>query len=544
MTLKSSPAKPQTRGVQSASKAVASNRIGFWTAIALTVWALVLQVMYATHAGPLWRDEASSVNFADVPTVSEMWNNFRFDNFPPLFAFVLRGFSVSGGSDISYRILGLVISLLVLGAIWVAGWLIAKRPPLLALALFALNPLAIKTDGAIRPYGLGFAFLILAIALIWANARQPRRSFFVLASIASVLAVQTLYQATFFLAATILGVCVWALMQKQRRGALTAILIGCIAACSLLIDVPHLLHDWGQSKWVGQSSFEISKIAIDWQMLGSAFWRAVSTGGVAGAVLWCVIAAAVLLLGFRARDNRPVMTALLSGAVVYLAFLRFSGLHAQSWYFLILMAVSALWLDAIAGQFAHKVLNNGPVVAIGLLTLVSVPAVLNVVTTRASSLDLVAETLREKAAPKDVVLTMPWYYGITLGRYYHGKFTTVPPLADTTIHRYDLVQKAMESPQPIAGLMHDMEQALRNGGTVWAIGEIILPDQNESVPVLPPYTPGNGYSDSDYLTSWSMQIAVFLAQHGDKVGVVNLPDVGAINPLENPKVVAVNGWRD
>jgi hypothetical protein len=120
----------------------------------------------------------------------------------------------------------------------------------------------------------------------------------------------------------------------------------------------------------------------------------------------------------------------------------------------------------------------------------------------------------------------------------------VPPLSDTTIHRYDLVQKAMETPDPIAGLMHDMEQTLRDGGTVWTIGEIILPDQGESVPLLPPYTPGIGYSDSDYLTSWSMQIAVFLAQHAKTFDVVKLPDGGPINPLENPKVVAVSGWHD
>jgi hypothetical protein len=92
--------------------------------------------------------------------------------------------------------------------------------------------------------------------------------------------------------------------------------------------------------------------------------------------------------------------------------------------------------------------------------------------------------------------------------------------------------------------MHDMEHCLRNGGTVWTIGEIIHPNDNEPVPLLPPYTPGNGYSDSDYLTSWSMQIAVFLEAHGKNFGKISLPDVGPINPLEDPKVIAVNGWHD
>ncbi len=66
----------------------------------------------------------------------------------------------------------------------------------------------------------------------------------------------------------------------------------------------------------------------------------------------------------------------------------------------------------------------------------------------------------------------------------------------------------------------------------------------EQVPVLPPYTPANGYSDSDYLTSWSMQIADFLAHHAQSFDVVQLPNVGAVSPLENPKVVAVSGWHE
>lgn len=514
-------------------------------ALALTGWALVLQLMYANCAGPLWRDEASSVNFAGVSSVSQMWDNFRFDNFPPLFAFVLRGFAGVGfGSDLSYRIFGLVISVLVIVAIWVAGWLMAKRPPLLVLALFALNPLAIKTDGAIRPYGLGFVFLILAIALIWANAHEGKRTLFVFACIASVLAVQTLYQAAFFLAAAILGVCVYALMQKQRGIAVTAILIGCVAACSLAINLPHLTHDWGKTKWVGQSSFEISKIEVTLGMLGSAFWRALSNQGGVGAWYSCVIAICALGCALPRREARPAVAAMIGGAAIYLCFLRFSGLHAQSWYFLVLMVTTAVWLDASVGHVTDSNARNILPFVVLLVPLVSAFNAVPAVRTRATSIDLVAQVLDKSTTQKDVVLTMPWYYGVTLGRYYHGKFTTVPPLSDTTIHRYDLVQKAMETQEPIAGLLRNVQQALQSGGKVWTIGEIILPDQGEPVPILPPYTPGNGYSDSDYLTSWSMQIAVFVAQHATNFDVIKLADAGAINPLENPKVVAVSGWKD
>jgi hypothetical protein len=501
--------------------------------------------MYATHAGPLWRDEASSVNFSSVPTVAQMWNNFPLDNFPPLYAFVLRGFASVFHADIAFRIFGLGVSILLLATIWIAGWIISKRPPLLALALFAINPLAIKTDGAIRPYGLGFAFLILTVAFIYAYARQPRKLWFVLACVAAVLAVQTLYQAAFFIAAMILGVALDALLQKQPRVAVMAILIGVIAAASLGIDLQHLLHDWGKAKWVGQASFDISKTEVDWQMLGAAFWRALSTAGALAAGLSCFAAIAIFVVTLGKRSSRPFVVALVFGSIVYLCFLRFSGLHAQSWYWLIVMAVGALWLDAMAAPAMERAIRQLVVVAALAVAVIGAPAAVAAVQVRATSLDLIAQHLREKAGPKDVVVTMPWYYGITLGRYYdRQKFTTIPPLSDTTLHRYDLVEKAMETPEPLAGLMHDMEQTLRNGGTVWTIGEIILPEDGQPVPILPPYMPGNGYSDSDYLTSWSMQIAVFLAQHAKNFDVISLPKAGQINPLENPKLLAISGWRE
>lgn len=541
--LKSAPAKPLPRTVP-ASENKPAHRLELWVAIAISAWAIVLQCLYAAHAGPLWRDEASSVNFSSVPTVAKMWNNFRLDNFPPLFAFVLRGFAGFFHADISFRIFGLGISMFVLAAIWAAGWLISRRPPLLALALFAINPLAIKTDGAIRPYGLGFALLILTVALICAYAREPRMLWFTLGCAAAVLSVQTLYQATFFIGATILGVALDAVLKKQPRVAGMTMLIGVIAAASLVIDLPHLLHDWGTTKWVGQSSFDISKTAVDWHMLGFAFWRALSTQGDLAAFLSCVVGVVVFAIGIRRRAARPFVIAIVFSTVVYLCFLRFSGLHAQSWYWLIVMALGAVWLDAMAAAVSGKMLRQGIVGVALLIVVIGAPTAVAAVKIRATSLDLVAQHLREKASPKDVVITMPWYYGITLGRYYdRQKFTTVPPLGDTTLHRYDLVQKAMETPEPLAGLMRDMEQGLRNGGKVWTIGEIIMPDDNQPLPVLPPYTPGNGYTDSDYLTSWSMQIAVYLAQHATNFDVVQLPNVGPINHLENPKVVAVSGWR-
>src|SRR5204862_5842020 len=60
-------------------------------AIALTLVGITLHLRLLRHAGPLWRDEISSLNLATATNFSEFWRRILPDNFPALFFILLRG---------------------------------------------------------------------------------------------------------------------------------------------------------------------------------------------------------------------------------------------------------------------------------------------------------------------------------------------------------------------------------------------------------------------------------------------------------------------
>src|ERR1700737_2388899 len=65
-------------------------------AILLTVALVVLHVVFWFHAGPLWRDEISSLALATKPTFSGFWQSLKFDPFPAIYFLVLRIWNAAG----------------------------------------------------------------------------------------------------------------------------------------------------------------------------------------------------------------------------------------------------------------------------------------------------------------------------------------------------------------------------------------------------------------------------------------------------------------
>ena len=79
--------------------------------ITAAVVALHLNVMQ--HAGPLWRDEISSLRVATMPTLGGLWTSLVFDPVPGLFFGLLRfwNWACAGASDDHLRLLGFVVGL-------------------------------------------------------------------------------------------------------------------------------------------------------------------------------------------------------------------------------------------------------------------------------------------------------------------------------------------------------------------------------------------------------------------------------------------------
>ena len=124
------------------------NRLGriartveFTVAGLLTAGIVALHLNVMQHAGPLWRDEISSLRVATMPTLGGLWSALVYDPVPILFFALLRvwnSFLSGSASDADLRQLGFLIGLSITVALWLSAWAMKKAPPLWALLLFGL----------------------------------------------------------------------------------------------------------------------------------------------------------------------------------------------------------------------------------------------------------------------------------------------------------------------------------------------------------------------------------------------------------------------
>ena len=545
-TAKTPPAKPGGAAPSGGLERVPVQRVELITAAILTAWALALHVIWLMAAGPLWRDEVGTIDFAAMPTWGDIWANLQYDNFPPLFVAIARCWMGLGfASDFGCRILGFLVGVGTLALFWWCARAFGGRAPLLALALYAVNPLAIRVGDSLRPYGLGIALTLLTLTLVWKFAESARTKWLVCAALAAVLSVQTLYQCALFVLAFRCGAWAAALSNRRWSGALATAAIGAAAAVSLL---PHVVNIKKGRDW-----FVISqvKVPIDafWQLFAGALND--RAGWMAAAWLALAVAAAcgALFCGFMRRA--PMLTyiavEMIVAAVAYGAFLQFVGLTPRSWYFLILMAPTALAMDAFSGTIQAKPARLGRAALALLLAISCAPTSLAGVRMRQSNIDLVAARLKESVQPGDMVLVSPWYHGVSLQRYLPANtWTTLPPMQEIRIHRYDLMKKQMQAEAPIAPVLAGVERALRSGHALWVVGVFQFPPQGQPQPVLPPYHgEPMDMADARYFSSWMFQISQLVQSHATQGGQISVPSPHnlPINPYEDAPLLRFEGWH-
>src|SRR5438132_2137386 len=88
-----SPHGLRSRAMNKTIEETLAARVTTLLAVVGTVLTAVLHLVFASHAGALWRDEVNSLELATVTTFSEMWKNLDYDSFPALFFLVLRPFA-------------------------------------------------------------------------------------------------------------------------------------------------------------------------------------------------------------------------------------------------------------------------------------------------------------------------------------------------------------------------------------------------------------------------------------------------------------------
>lgn len=518
-----------------------------WSAGLLALAAAVLgSCLVAAHGGALWRDEVNSVNTALAPSFAEFARDAEFDSFPLLWLSLLRAWlALAGAGDVGLRCFGLLGGLALFAALTFAALRLGRRPALLGMALLAVNPAILVSASALRAWGLGAALGILALVLVFEATRAPSPRRIALAALFAVLGVQCVFQNPVLLAALCGGAMASALFAGHPRRALVPLGIGAVAALSLLPYLPLFLR---VGEWRALAHVPLSLL----DLAGRAFAVFTASGPLVlatwGAFFVLALAAGVACV--RDRQAESERRALVLGALVtvvcasagLLVFLKLVGHPTEPWYFL-----GAVALLAACGEIAlaRSTDARAPRLAVAALTVLvlafGLPRVLGTLRQPQTNVDAIARELEANASPRDLVIVNPWVYAISFARYYDGRapFTTIPPLPDHRLHRYDRVREIMQREDPTAPLRARVEAVLQSGGRVWIVGGLSAPPPGQAPPRLPPPPlPDTGWNAEPYETAWSMELSALLRRHATRARDVATPPAREFAYLR-----VFEGWR-
>ena len=513
----------------------------------ITVAGVYLHWVNFRSAGALWRDEAGVVRIATLPTIREMWSNVGHESCPILFPALLRTWSFTvGGADPALRVMGFIVGLLVLGAVWLNGWFFHRSAPLVALSLLAVNASVVRWGDSLRAYGLASVLMLLALATGWRFAREPSLKRWLVAGLVAVISVQNLFQNSFLLLAVCAAAAAVRMRRRDFKNALAALAIGVPAAVSLLPYSAMIreAQDWSVLSQIGFLS------PLIWTNLSLAMAPTLAW------LRWLWIALAILaiarcvirVLPDAAEDDADTAaffagTALMGALICFLIFLRLAKMPTQVWYFLPLTTFAAVCIDAALANWSAR--WQFWRCAFAILALVYLPGARELIAYRQTNMDLVAYVLRKRADAHDLIIVHPWTFGVSFDRQYSGPtpWTTVPPLADHRFHRYDLFKAKMILENPAQPVCDRIAATLHAGNHVWLIGDVPLsqtpPPQIEPAPNNP-----WGWLDDPYSDVWGAQIGYFVAIHATEGEVVPIPSSNPVSPLENVQVVSVAGWQE
>jgi hypothetical protein len=513
------------------------------TSVALHFTALL-------HSGGLWRDEANSVNISALPSLGAIWEKLPFDSFPVLWLLVLRVWSFLGfgSTDLSLRLLGFIVSLGILGALWHTGRTLAVRLPFIAIALFAMCPTVFACD-SLRAWGLGIFLILLALAAMWRVLENPAPRRMASCSVIIILSAQCLYHNSFLILAICTGAAATGLYRRDLKLTAFPLAAGTLAALSMLPYLSTILRF--------RDFTVIQRFPVSLPWIWYKFHSAIEPSGLILISVW-VILAFIAVVVFTRRSFRDAQTGadrekeqavfllatMLTAIVSYAAFIRILSLPTQAWYYLPLMAVMAVIIDkgvdlicrnSVAGRTIRMLFSIG-------LAVFAFTGLWNTVHVRRTNMDVLAAKLGTLADKKDLIVVSPFYYGISFERYYDGAaaWTTLPEVADHSVHRYDLLKNKMAEKEPIRPVLRKITGTLRAGHRVWLVGGLQPPPPGGGSGALPPAPDSPyGWSEEAYQTAWSQEAAFTLRSDSRPLKRIPLPGVGRVSEFENPPLFMV-----
>ena len=547
-------------------------KLGVETAVALagTVFSAGLLVLTAMYAGPLWRDETNTINVAQMPSLTELWNNMHCESFPPLWPLLLRGYGFLGmaDSDAGIRVLGLYVGWVFLALLWFCSRWMGGRAPILSMALLGSLPAVVFIMGANRAYGLANCLLVLSFGMIWRMVELPSRSRALWAGLACMLFAHCVYYDIVFLCAMLAGAAVVVIRRRQWKTLGVLAGIGAVSGASMAwyLPITPIIHR-GSTYLMNQTPF--FNFSILWYKLSSALaarssahpprfdgpeiWLWVMLlliGSVVALMLQCIPrsqaqnpeAAAASTARVRSDLALFCVVSMLFGTVGYMAFLTKLQYLTQTWYYVEMLCLCAISLDGILGA-TWPALRPWGLLRIGLLVGMMVwyaGSVWEEAHTRRSNVDLIAAVLDKNASAGDLIVVNDAWNGITFDRYYHGRvrWMTVPPIDSHKVHRNDLILETLKQPDPMAPVLREITTTLRSGNSVWIVGNMALMPRKQ----LPPPAPQT-HEWLPYLNYWNARVMVLLQDHASQEKVLEIPMNGPVNFLENLSVLRFSGYK-
>lgn len=535
---------PQTAWISRAEWAVA---------LVLLVLGVWLRIEFVSHAGGLWRDEAGSAGLATLPTAAEVVANLEHESFPIVWPFVLRAVaSVSGGSDAAFRGLGLATSIAALAGVGLLAWSIHRRAPLFVLTLLGLNLTLVQWGSAIRGHGAGALTGALAVIAFLRLAATSRLSGVVFAATTACLAVQTSYYNAVIVLAAGAGIAAVAWLRRDIRLGVCGMGAGALSALSLLPYVGVFRRGAEWRAIVAVPSYDLA------QFLSQA--EKVLVGSRASA-LWVGLILVALAWGgshvwrrgsdLPARQREVVVFALVTlvAAVVgYFGFLQALRYPTQVWYYLALLVPVGLCIDLALNTLARNAFSRAALMlAVLAAARLIFPFARAAAPMRLTNIDLAAREVATRATARDFVLVSPWFLAVSYSRYHTAAadWTSVPPLASSRTHRYDLVREEMSKPDqtaPTARVRDRIRETLLAGGNVYLIGEWPPSTPIGHLPAAP--GSASGWQGEPYFRLWHSQVADALATHAGTIEVISLPTDVPVCPYENATLVVAEGLRE
>ncbi len=557
-------------------------------AVLITLAVCALHFYYWLNIGSLWRDEVNLIVLSHQHSFADMAK----DSFPILMPLIVRfWFAIGlGGSDLHLRLIGLMVGLGSVAALWVGMWKIRREPPLIGLVLLGLNSTMIFFGDSLRAYGLGSVTAIMLTASAFVFLKKPSVLRAAWLTLFAILSVQVLYHNVVLVAAVCFGAWVVCWRRRDGRGALQIFMVALVSAASLLPYV-HMLSSitsGGPVSLVFRTGAKMRQFVFSCHdVFGHPLWGYMYVW--AALALMIVVCACIgLWRQFTAKDshNEPenqliqggtaiggsadleisdtagletcatvpqkdfclfASVTLLFSAIVFPIFFWRAQMPMQSWYLLPFAAAAVVCFDGGRPAFPGllRSLFLGLVAGTALLSTLTTG---NLLSRQFSNVSMIAKELEENAGPQDYILVYPWNVGITFNYYYKGgtPWNTVPPLSDHSIHRVDLVLADMENTNALAPTLEKISQTLQSGHRVWflSFANTLLPEPGTAPLPSPPPPPLKyyGWSEIPYSATWGSQTLHFLADHNNTFRQFKYPS-SDVYITENMNLYAADGWR-